>query len=296
MFKGSIVAIVTPFKNGVVDEEKLRELVEFHVKNGTSGIVPCGTTGESPTLSHEEHDRVVQVAVEAANKRIPVIAGTGSYNTEETVRMTVHAKKVGADGALLVTPYYNKPTQEGLYRHFEKIAMEVDIPLVIYIIPGRTGVNVLPATVARLAKIDNVVGIKEASTSLDQVSEIISLCGDRLSILSGDDSLTLPIMAVGGRGVISVAANIIPKDVADMAGAFLAGDMEKARKLHYRMYPLFKALFIETNPIPVKRAMELMGLCRGDLRLPLWPMSDENTSKLKKAMTDYGLLKSAAVR
>ena len=291
MFKGSIVAIVTPFKeNGSVDEAKLRELVEFHVEGGTNGIVPCGTTGESPTLSHEEQERVIEIVVETADKRLPVIAGTGSYSTEETVRMTQYAKKVGADGALLVTPYYNKPTQEGLYRHFEKVALEADIPLVIYIIPGRTSVNVFPSTVARLAKIDNVVGIKEASASLDQVSEIISLCGDRLSILSGDDSLTLPIMSVGGQGVISVAANIIPKDVSDMTSAFLAGDIEKARKLHYRMFSLFKSLFIETNPIPVKRAMELMGLCASNLRLPMWSMSEENTAKLKKTMTDYGLL------
>ena len=291
VFKGSIVAIVTPFKeDGSVDEAKLRELVEFHVEGGTSAIVPCGTTGESPTLSHQEQERVIEIVTEAANKRIPVIAGTGSYNTEDTVSMTQHAKKVGADGALLVTPYYNKPTQEGLYHHFEKVARAVDIPLVIYIIPGRTSVNVFPTTVARLAKIDNVVGIKEASANLDQVSEIISLCGDRLSILSGDDSLTLPIMSVGGQGVISVAANIIPKDVAEMTSAFLAGDLEKARRLHYKMYSLFKALFIETNPIPVKRAMEFMGLCRSNLRLPMWPMSEENSAKLKIAMTEYGLL------
>src|SRR5512138_1380999 len=248
MFKGSIVAIVTPFKNGEIDEERLRELVEFQIENGTDGIVPCGTTGEASTLDYDEHDRVIEIVVQQAKKRVPVIAGTGSNSTKEAIEITEHAKRVGADGALLVTPYYNKPTQEGLYRHYKTVAETVALPQVLYNVPGRTGVNMLPETVARLADISNIVGIKEASGSLQQVSEVLSLCGDRIEVLSGDDFITFPIMACGGSGVISVTANIMPKEIAALIDAFNAGDLEEARRLHLRLLRINNAMFIETNP------------------------------------------------
>lgn len=294
MFKGSIVALVTPFSNGKVDEAKLRELVEFQIKNNTDAISPCGTTGESPTLSHEEHKRVIQIVVEQVNKRIPVIAGTGSNSTEEAVDLTRFAKRVGADASLQVCPYYNKPTAEGQYRHFEKIAKEADIPIILYNIPGRTGINMTPETIARLSKIETIVAIKEASGSLDQVSQILSLCD--ITVLSGDDSLTLPMMAVGAQGVISVAANIVPKDVVSMTHHALKGAFDKARELHYKLLPLCKVLFIETNPIPVKAAMELLGMIRGELRLPLCPISENNAAVLKKALVDYGLLPASKLK
>ncbi len=294
MFKGSIVALVTPFSGGKVDEVKLRELVDYHIQNKTDAVSPCGTTGESPTLSHEEHKRVIQIVVEQANKRIPVIAGTGSNSTDEAVDLTRFAKRVGADGSLQVCPYYNKPTQEGLYRHFEKIAKEADIPLILYNIPGRTGINMAPETIARLSKIETIVAVKEAAGSLDQVSQIISLCD--ITVLSGDDSLTLPMMAVGAQGVISVAANIVPKDVAALTHHALKGAYDKARELHYKLLPLCKALFVETNPIPVKTAMELLGMIKGELRLPLCPMSEANSTVLKKALVDYGLLPASKLK
>jgi len=290
MFKGSIVAIVTPFKKGRVDEGKLRELVEFQIKNGTSGIVPCGTTGESPTLSMEEHERVVEVVIDAAKKRVPVIAGTGSNSTQETIELSVHAQKAGADGLLLVSPYYNKPTQQGLYLHFKVIAESVKIPIILYNIASRTGINIEPQTVSRLVKdCKNIVGIKEASGSLDQMSRIKALCGENFDLISGDDSLTLPLLAIGGVGVISVVANIAPFDVAKMVEAFQKGDIKKAQALHYKLLPLIKAMFIETNPIPVKTAMGLLGLCEPDLRLPLCTMSPQNLEKLRGALKDYGL-------
>ena len=294
MFKGSIVALVTPFSNGKVDEARLRDLVDYHVKNGTDAVSPCGTTGESPTLSHEEHKKVIQIVIEQANKRVPVIAGTGSNSTDEAIDLTRFAKRVGADASLQVCPYYNKPTPEGQYRHFEKIAKEADIPIILYNIPGRTGINMTPETIARLSKIESIVAVKEAAGSLDQVSQILSLCD--ITVLSGDDSLTLPMMAVGAKGVISVAANIVPKDVATMTHYALKGTYDKAREFHYKLLPLCKVLFVETNPIPVKTAMEALGMIKGELRLPLCPMSEANALLLKKTLVDYGLLPASKLK
>ena len=290
MFKGSIVAIVTPFKNGAVDEEKLRELVEFQIANGTDAIVPCGTTGESSTLDYEEHDRVIEIVVEQVAKRVPVIAGTGSNSTREAIEMTEHAKKLGADGALLVTPYYNKPTQEGLYRHYMAVAEAVALPQILYNVPGRTGVNLLPETVARLAERSNIVAIKEATGSLQQASEVLALCGDKIDVLSGDDFITFPMMACGAKGVISVLANIMPKAVGDLTDAFFAGDLEKARQLHLYTLKIGNAMFIESNPVPVKTALGLMGKCSDEVRLPLAPLSETNKSKLTAIMKEYGLI------
>ena len=290
MFEGSMVALTTPFKNNKVDEDKIRELIEFHIKNNTSGIVPCGCTGEAATLNHNEQKRAIKVTVEAVNKRIKVIAGTGSNSTAEALDLTRSAAEAGADGALLITPYYNKPTPEGQYRHYEKIAREVDIPLVLYNVPSRTGICMLPETIARLAKIGNIAAVKEASGSLDQVSQILSLCD--ITVLSGDDSLTLPMMAVGAKGVISVAANIVPADVAQMINAFNKGDLQKAREIHYKLLPLCKAMFYETNPIPVKTAMGMMGLISNELRMPLCEPAEATKDKLKKVLQEYGLLRS----
>ena len=292
MFKGSIVAIVTPFKSNKVDEKKLRDLIEFQIKNGTSGIVPCGTTGESATLSFEEHDRVIEITIEQVNKRVPVIAGTGSNSTEEAIMLTRHAAKAGADASLQVSPYYNRPTQKGLYEHFKAIAGSVDIPIIMYNIASRTGVNIEPETIAKLAKdCRNIVGVKEASGSLDQMSRIKALCPQDFQLISGDDSLTLPILSIGGIGIISVVANIVPADVADMVSEFQKGNIEEARRIHYKLLPLIKAVFIETNPIPIKTAMGLLGACEPDLRLPMSVMLPENAEKLRKALLDYGLLK-----
>jgi len=291
MFKGSIVAIVTPFKNGKVDEKKFRELIDFQIENGSSGIVPCGTTGESATLSFLEHDKVIDIAVEHTKKRVPVIAGTGSNSTEEAITLTKHAEEAGADASLQVSPYYNRPTQKGLYEHFKVIADSVKIPIILYNIASRTGVNIEPETMARLSSdCKNIVGVKEASGNLDQMSRIKQLCPKNFVLLSGDDSLTLPILSIGGTGIISVVANIVPKDVAEMVCAFEKGDLKKAQELHFKLLPLIKAVFLETNPIPVKTAMGLMGLCEPDLRLPMCSMLPENLEKLKKALKDYGLL------
>jgi 4-hydroxy-tetrahydrodipicolinate synthase len=290
MFKGSIVAIVTPFKDGKVDEEAYRELLEFQIENGTSAIVPCGTTGESATLGMEEHNRVIDLAVEAVNKRVPVIAGTGGNSTSEAIDLTRHAKEAGADASLQVTPYYNKPTQEGLYQHYRAIAKAVPLPQVLYNVPGRTSVNMLPSTVARLADLSEVVAIKEASGNLAQMAEIVRLAGDRITLLSGDDNVTLPLLAIGGKGVISVVANIVPRDTADMVAAWEAGDIEKAKALFYKLFPLCQAMFYETNPVPVKTALSLMGKISDELRLPLAPMAKDNADKLKKALEAYGLL------
>lgn len=290
MFKGSIVALVTPFKNGQLDEKALGEFIEFQITHGTHGIVPCGTTGESATLTHAEHQRVIEFTVEAVSGRVPVIAGTGSNSTDEAISLTQYAKKAGADGALLIAPYYNKPTQEGLYQHFKKVAEEVAFPLVVYNIPGRTGVNIAPQTFARLIHFKGIVAIKESSGSLQQISEILYHCGERFTLLSGDDALALPTLAVGGKGVISVAANIIPSDMAEMVKAFERGDLHQAQSLHYRMFGLFHALFLETNPIPVKTALSLMGRCSAELRLPLCPLSTENLERLKQALKGYGLI------
>jgi 4-hydroxy-tetrahydrodipicolinate synthase len=292
MFKGSIVAIVTPFKNGKVDEKKFRDLIEFQIKNGSSGIVPCGTTGESATLSFEEHDRVIEITIEQVKKRVPVIAGTGSNSTEEAIMLTRHAAKAGADASLQVSPYYNRPTQKGLYEHFRAIAESVDIPIILYNIASRTGVNIEPETIAKLANdCKNIIGVKEASGSLDQMSRIKQLCGKNFDLISGDDSLTLPILSIGGTGIISVVANIVPRDVADLVSEFEKGNIKRAQELHYKLLPLIKAVFIETNPIPVKTAMGLMGMCEPDLRLPMSSMLPENLEKLKKALKEYSLLK-----
>jgi 4-hydroxy-tetrahydrodipicolinate synthase len=290
MFTGSLVAIVTPFRNGKVDERALGDLIEFQIANGTDGIVPCGTTGESATLSHEEHDRVVAVTVEAVRRRVPVIAGTGSNSTDEAIALTQHAKAAGADGALLITPYYNKPMQEGLFRHYKAVAEAVDLPLILYNIPGRTAVNMTPATVARLSAVRNIVAIKEGAGSVQQVSEIIQFCGDRMTVLSGDDALTLPMMAVGAKGVITVTANIAPADMAAMVDAYAAGNLAEAKRLHHKLYPLFTALFYETNPIPVKAALAMMGKIDGELRLPLSPMATDTREKLARVMKEYGLI------
>ncbi len=292
MFKGSIVAIVTPFKSGKIDEKKLKELVDFQIKNKTSGIVPCGTTGESATLSWAEHERVVEIVIEAAEKRVPVMAGTGSNSTEEAIMLTKQAQKAGADASLQVAPYYNRPTQKGLYEHFKAIAQAVDIPIVLYNIASRTGVNIEPETIAKLARdCRNIVGVKEASGNLEQMSRVKALCPAHFDLLSGDDSLTLPVLSIGGTGVISVVANIVPRDVALLVAEFEKGNIKKAQEIHYKLLPLVKAMFVETNPIPVKTAMGIMGLCEADLRLPMCGMSQENMEKLKKAMKEYGLLK-----
>jgi 4-hydroxy-tetrahydrodipicolinate synthase len=291
MFKGSIVAIVTPFKDGKVDEKTLRQLIEFQIKNNTSGIVPCGTTGESATLSFQEHDRVIEITIEQVNKRVSVIAGTGSNSTEEAIMLTRHAAKAGADASLQVSPYYNRPTQKGLYEHFKSIACAVDIPIILYNIASRTGVNIEPETIARLAKdCKNIVAVKEASANLDQMSRIKALCGANFDLISGDDSLTLPILSIGGTGIISVVANIVPQDVASLVSEFERGNIKKAQAIHYKLLPLIKALFMETNPIPVKTAMGILKMCQPELRLPMSGMLPENEERLKKALKDYGLL------
>ena len=290
MFKGSIVAIVTPFKDGKVDEEAYRELIEFQIENGTHAIVPCGTTGESATVDMEEHVRIIDIAVEAVNKRVPVIAGTGGNSTKEAIELTEHAKKSGVDGTLQVTPYYNKPTQEGLYRHFKAIAEAVPLPQVLYNVPGRTSVNMLPETVARLAELPEVVAIKEASGNPGQMAEIVKLAGDKITLLAGDDIVTLPVLALGGKGVVSVVANIAPREMSDMVNAWEEGNVEKCRELYYKLLPLFLAMFFETNPIPVKTSLALMGKIRHEMRLPLCPMAPANLERLKKALRDFGLI------
>src|ERR671918_188677 len=269
MFKGSFVAIVTPFRDGKLDEAALRSLLEFHLSNGTNGIVPCGTTGESPTLSHDEYERVIDITVEMVHGRLPVIAGTGFNATDKTIEATRFAKRAGATGALIVTPYYNRPTPEGIYQHFAAVAKAVDIPIVVYNIPGRTGTNILPDTMARLASIDTVVGVKESTGSLQQVQEMIKVCGDKLTVLSGDDWATLPLLAVGGKGVISVTANIAPREVADVIALWESGNVAAARELHYKLWPLHSTLFIETSPTPVKTALGMMGKISPEVRLPV---------------------------
>ncbi len=291
-FQGSFVALVTPFRNGNVDEPKLRELVEFHVTHGTDGIIPCGTTGESPTLSHDEHKRVVEVVMEAARGRIKVVPGTGSNSTAEAVELTRHAERAGAAGALVVNPYYNRPTQEGLYRHFRAVAEAVAIPILVYNIQSRTAVNVETATLERLVRdVKNVAGVKEASGSLDQMSQVIAACGPDFSVLSGDDNITLPLLAIGGHGVVSVIANILPRETAEMVHAALDGDWKRARDLHYRLFPLARAAFLETNPIPIKEAMGMAGMIEPEFRLPMCRMSDANRERLRAVLTQYALVK-----
>jgi 4-hydroxy-tetrahydrodipicolinate synthase len=265
-------------------------LIEFHLQNGTHGIVPCGTTGESATLSHQEHDEVIRGVIKAVNKRVPVIAGTGSNSTDEAVRLTREAEKSGADGALMISPYYNRPTQEGIYQHYRKVAGAVGIPIIVYNIPGRTGSKIEPETLARMAAIDNIVGVKEATGSVDQAIDVIRLCGDRLAVYSGEDSLIFSLMALGGKGVISTVANVAPRQTAELTTACLLGNWEKGRELQLQLIPLIRMLFIETNPIPVKTALSLMGKCTGDLRLPLTPMAEGNLQKLSQSMRDFGLI------
>ena len=291
MFEGSFVALVTPFKDDEsLDEAKLKELIEFQIDGGTHGIVPCGTTGESPSLSDEEHDRVIELTVETVNGRVPIIAGTGSNSTTRTLRATEHAKAAGADAALIVTPYYNKPNQQGLYAHYMKIADSVDIPIVIYNVPGRCGTDILSETVARLADHPNIVGLKEATGELKRASEVVSMCPDDFVVLSGDDINTLPILSVGGKGVISVVANVDPTDIAETCNAFKVGNIELARKLHYKTMQLAVDLFIETNPIPAKTALMLMGKLNGQLRLPLAPLTPANQETLRQTLEDAGLI------
>jgi 4-hydroxy-tetrahydrodipicolinate synthase len=288
--RGCYVAIVTPFDdNGAVNETALRSNIDFLINKGVAGIVPCGTTGESATLSWEEHNHVVDVALEQAKGKIQVIAGAGSNNTSESLNAAAHARQMGADAILCITPYYNKPTQEGLYRHFKTIASKVDIPIVLYNVPGRTGVNLLPQTVERLCECPTIVAIKEASGNVLQISEIHRRCGDRLTILSGDDPLTLPILACGGKGVISVVANFAPEKLIAMISAFFANDVKSAMDLHEKLMPLSQAMFIETNPIPVKTAMNLLGMNAGPLRLPLVPMEESNKQTLLAVLRTYGL-------
>jgi len=290
MFKGSFVAIVTPFRDGQLDEAALRQLLEFHLENGTNGIVPCGTTGESPTLSHEEYERVIEITIEMVHGRLPVIAGTGFNSTDKTIEATRFAKHAGAEAALIVTPYYNRPTPEGIYQHFAAVAKAVDIPIVVYNIPGRTGTNILPDTMARLATIDTVVGVKESTGSLQQVQEMIKVCGDKLTVLSGDDWATLPLLSVGGKGVISVTANIAPRQVATVIDEWEKGNIAVARERHYQLLGLHSTLFIETSPTPVKTALGMMGKISPEVRLPLAPMLPHNRTKLEMALKDFGLL------
>jgi 4-hydroxy-tetrahydrodipicolinate synthase len=291
-FQGSFVAMVTPFRNGKVDEAKLRELVEFHIAHGTDGLVPCGTTGESPGLTHDEHRRIVEIVIEAARGRIRVVAGTGSNSTAEAIELTKHAERAGAAGALVVNPYYNKPTQEGLYRHFRAVAESVAIPILVYNIQSRTAVNVETDTLARLVRdVASVAGVKEASGSLDQMSQVIAACGPDFSVLSGDDNITLPLLAIGGSGVVSVIANIVPRETADLVHAALDGDWKRARDLHYRLFPLARAAFLETNPIPIKEAMAMAGMLEPEFRLPMCRMSDANREKLRAILKPYALVK-----
>ncbi|MGH7392384.1 MAG: 4-hydroxy-tetrahydrodipicolinate synthase [Candidatus Rokuibacteriota bacterium] len=291
-FRGSLVAMVTPFRQGKVDEAKVRELVEFHVENGTDALVPCGTTGEAPTLDHDEHRRMVELVIEAAAGRVPVVAGTGTNSTSEAIGLTRHAERAGAAAALVVNPYYNRPTQEGLYRHFRAVAEATALPIFVYNIQVRTAVNVETDTMARLVRdCKNVVGVKEASGSLDQMTQVILACGPDFIVLSGDDNLTLPLMAVGGRGVISVIANIVPRETAEMTHAALDGDWKRARDLHHKLFPLARAAFIETNPIPIKEAMAMAGMIEPEFRLPMCRMSDANRARLRGVLETYGLVK-----
>ena len=286
MFSGALTALVTPFRNGEVDVEALENLVEFQIGQGIHGLVPCGTTGETPSMSEAEDRLVIGTVVRVAAGRVPVIAGTGSNSTGMAIKYTKMAEEEGADGSLQVSPYYNKPTQEGLYRHFAAIAESTSLPIILYNIPGRTSVTISAETTARLAEIPNIVGTKEATHSMDMASDIRRLCGEDFDILSGDDSLTLPLMSLGGRGVISVAANVAPAVVSDMVNALLEGDFERGRELHYDLLPLCRALFIETNPIPVKTAASILGLCSDEMRLPMIPLADDNLDTLRRVMEE----------
>jgi 4-hydroxy-tetrahydrodipicolinate synthase len=290
MFEGTYTALITPFKAGEVDYPALGKLIDRQIEAGIDGVVPCGSTGESATLSHDEHERVIAFTIERARKRIKVIAGSGSNSTRESIKLSLFAKQHGADGALLIAPYYNKPTQEGLFAHYAAIAEAVDLPQLIYNIPGRSAVNVLPETVSRLAKLANVVGIKEACGSIDQIARVIELCGTQFCVLAGDDGMTLPILAMGGRGAIGVLPNILPREMIALVKAARASDLSKARELHYQLAPLMRALFLETNPIGIKAAMALLGQCENELRLPLTPLTEGHAKTLRSALQGAGLL------
>jgi 4-hydroxy-tetrahydrodipicolinate synthase len=290
MISGSLVAIITPFKKNKIDEQTLTELIDFQIEGGTHGIVPCGTTGESPTLSYEEHKGVIKHTIEVVDKRVPVVAGTGSNSTDEAINLTRYAEQAGADAALVIVPYYNKPTQEGIFQHFKSIAANTDIPIILYNVPGRTGVNMETETVARLrSSSKNIIGIKEASGSITQASNILSQCGKDFLLLSGEDALNYPLLTIGARGFITVTANIVPNDVAELYNRFVAGDYSACKELHYKLLPLNEALFLETNPIPVKRALALMNKIEMGCRLPLCEMSKTHLDKLKSALKNYGL-------
>ena len=286
MFSGAFTALVTPFRNGQVDVEALEGMVEFQIQNGIHGLVPCGTTGETPAMSEDEDRLVIGTVVRVANGRVPVIAGTGSNSTDMAIKYTRMAEDVGADGSLQVSPYYNKPTQEGLFRHFAAVAESTELPIVLYNIPGRTSVTIDAETTARLAEIPNIVGTKEATLSMNMAMDVISLCGEDFDVLSGDDPVTLPLMSLGGRGVISVASNVAPAAVSNMVNALLKGDWERGRELHYELLPLFRALFVETNPIPVKTAASILGLCSDEMRLPMIPLQGENLDTLRRVMEE----------
>jgi len=294
MFRGAITALVTPFKDGKLDNEALEKHIRWQIAQGIDGILACGTTGETPALVEDEQEEVISTAVrlaKEAKRKVPVIAGAGTNSTSKSVKEVKRVKELGADAALVVTPYYNKPSQEGLFRHFAEIAKGTDLPLIIYVIPGRTGVNMLPSTIDRVSgEFNNIVAVKEASGNLDQVSELVSRCGDRIAVMSGDDSLTLPIMSVGGKGVISVVSNIVPYDTANMVRFYEQHEFTQALTLHQKLFPLVKALFLETNPGPVKAATGILGINSGELRLPLAPVSDENFEKLRAAIEKYGIV------
>lgn len=291
MFQGSMVAIITPFdQQGRFDEESYRQLIEFQIENGTDVIVPCGTTGESATLNYEEHNQVIKTCIEQVNKRVPVVAGTGSNATSEAIEISQHAKEMGADGVLLVSPYYNKPSQEGLYQHYKALGEAVAIPQILYNVPSRTGTNMTAATTIRLAEFSNIVAIKEASGDLTQASEIIANCGDKIDVVSGDDFLTLPMMACGGKGVISVTANIMPKEVKKMVTAAQENRWDEARALHLKLLAVHQAMFIESNPAPVKTSAALMGMCQANLRLPLVDMQEGTLEKLKVVLKNNNLI------
>ena len=288
MFQGVLTALATPFRDGAIDEKALRGLVARQIDAGIDGLVPCGSTGESATLSHEEHERVIEIVVEAADGRVPVVAGTGSNSTAEAIRLTRHAKEAGATGALLISPYYNKPTQAGLVAHYEAIALETALPLIVYNIPGRTASNILPSTLAQLAHIEYVVGVKEACGDIDQIAHVIDQCPEDFDVLSGDDAMTLPVMAMGGQGVISTTSNVAPEEMLALVGAFRSGDSVRALSLHQQLMPLFDALFRETNPIPVKAALGIMGLIDPEIRLPLTPITQPNHDALQVVLKELG--------
>jgi 4-hydroxy-tetrahydrodipicolinate synthase len=290
MFNGALSALITPFRDGAVDERALREIVEWQIQSGVDGVVACGSTGESATLTHAEHQQVIKAVVDQARRRVPVLAGTGSNATAEAIRLTAFAREVCADGALMISPYYNRPTQEGIYKHYKAVAASADLPIIVYNIPGRTGSNILPETFARMCDIKQVVAIKEASGSMDQVSDILRLCGDRLTILSGDDSATLPLMAIGAKGVIATITNVMPREMHELAAAALADDFGRAREIHFKMLPLMRALFQETNPIPVKQACAYLGKCTNEVRMPLTPMTPAPAEKLRSVMKELRLI------